>query len=163
MIEQGATVVAVERGAAWVETQRHSACGACAMNKGCGAGLFAKAFGFSSPKLRVVDTRGVTVGDQVVIGIDERALVRGSFAAYMMPVLFMLGFAVMGEFIGGKWFAVESELPTLLSGIAGLCTGLLWLRRYTRRIIDDGRYHPVILQKTGVDTSSACMKAGSWR
>lgn len=162
MIEQNATVVAVEGDAAWVETQRQSACGACAMNKGCGAGLFAKAFGFASPKLRVVATQGVAVGDQVMIGIDERALVRGSFAAYMVPILFMLGFAILSESIITGWFAVESELPTLLSGITGLSTGLLWLRHYTRRIRNDGRYQPVILQRSGADLPSTCVKAGSW-
>jgi len=163
MIEQGATVVAVEGEAAWVETERHSACGACAMNKGCGAGLFAKAFGFVSPKLRVVATQSVTVGDQVVIGIDERALVRGSFAAYMVPILFMLAFAMLGESIFSGWFAVESELPTLLSGITGLSAGLLWLRHYTRRIRNDGRFQPVILQKSGLDLPSGCVKAESWK
>jgi len=162
MIEQNATVVAVEGDAAWVETQRQSACGACAMNKGCGAGLFAKAFGFASPKLRVVATQGVAVGDQVMIGIDERALVRGSFAAYMVPILFMLGFAILSESIITGWFAVESELPTLLSGITGLSVGLLWLRHYTRRIRNDGRYQPVILQRSGADLPSTCVKAGSW-
>ena len=162
MIEQNATVVAVEGDAAWVETQRQSACGACAMNKGCGAGLFAKAFGFASPKLRVVATQGVAVGDQVMIGIDERALVRGSFAAYMVPILFMLGFAILSESIITGWFAVESELPTLLSGITGLSAGLLWLRHYTRRIRNDGRYQPVILQRSGADLPSTCVKAGSW-
>ena len=111
MIEQNATVVAVEGDAAWVETQRQSACGACAMNKGCGAGLFAKAFGFASLKLRVVATQGVAVGDQVMIGIDERALVRGSFAAYMVPILFMLGFAILSESIITGWFAVETLYP----------------------------------------------------
>ena len=132
------------------------------MNKGCGAGLFAKAFGFASPKLRVVATQGVAVGDQVMIGIDERALVRGSFAAYMVPILFMLGFAILSESIITGWFAVESELPTLLSGITGLSVGLLWLRHYTRRIRNDGRYQPVILQRSGADLPSTCVKAGSW-
>jgi sigma-E factor negative regulatory protein RseC len=162
MIEQNATVVAVESNAAWVETQRHSACGACAMNKGCGAGMFAKAFGFKSPQLRVVDTQGIAVGDQVVIGIDERALVRGSFAAYMVPILFMLGFAMLGETFFAEWLAVQSDGLTLSLGIAGLIVGLLWLRRYSRRVGSDSRYQPVILHKGDTYLSSACEKSGSW-
>lgn len=163
MIEQSATVVAIDGDGAWVETQRHTACGACAMNKGCGAGLFAKAFGFAAPRLRVLQKQGVAVGDQVVIGIDERALVRGSFVAYMIPILFMLGFALVGEMVITRGFAVRSELFTMLSGASGFVAGLWWLRRYTRRIRHDDRYQPVILQKVGsIYSSSACIKSESW-
>ena len=161
MIEQGATVVAVEEQTAWVETQRHSACGACAMNKGCGAGTLARAFGFKSPRLRVLNSQGVSVGDQVVIGIDERALVRGSFAAYMMPILFMLGFAMLGESFFAEWLAIKSDVVSLSFGIAGLIVGLLWLSRYNLRVGHDSRYHPVILQKAVTDLPSTCVNARS--
>ena len=103
MIEQIATVVAVKGDSAWVETQRQSACGACSMNKGCGAGLFAKAFGFDSPQLKVTHIQGVEVGDHVVVGIDEQALVRGSFAAYMMPILFTFLFYRMPSGLVVYW------------------------------------------------------------
>ena len=157
MIEQIATVVAVEGDAAWVETRRHGACGACAMNKGCGAGLFARAFGFDSPKLKVTPADDIEVGDRVVIGIDEQALVRGSFAAYMMPILFMLGFAMAGEGITSAWSAkVQVDLVGILSGLLGLSLGLMWLRRHGRRIRRDRRYQPLILHKAGAFASSEC-------
>jgi len=41
MIEETASVVALEDDFAWVETQRKSTCGACAVNKGCGAATLA--------------------------------------------------------------------------------------------------------------------------
>jgi len=162
MIEQIATVVAVEGGAAWVETERQGACGACAMNKGCGAGLFARAFGFDSPKLKVTPADDVEVGDRVVIGIDERALVRGSFAAYMMPILFMLGFAMVGEGMTSAWPATaQTDLVSLLSGSLGLILGLMWLKRHSRHILRDRRYQPLILQRAGAFASPACPKSQS--
>jgi len=160
MIEQIATVVAVKGDSAWVETQRQSACGACSMNKGCGAGLFAKAFGFDSPQLKVTHIQGVEVGDHVVVGIDEQALVRGSFAAYMMPILFMLGFALLGETLFSAWLAVESDFASVLSGMLGLVVGLMWLKRHSRHIDRDRRYQPLILQKAADYASSACLKSG---
>ena len=161
MIEQLATVVAVEDDAAWVETQRRSACGACAMNKGCGAGLFAKAFGFDSPRLKVTNIQGVEAGDQVVIGIDEQALVRGSFAAYMVPILFMLGFAVVGEAMTAAWPVIDSDIVSLISGVVGLTGGLMWLKRHSHRIRHDRRYQPLILKKGADYASSECLKSGS--
>jgi sigma-E factor negative regulatory protein RseC len=163
MIEQIATVVELEGDAAWVETQRHSACGACAMNKGCGAGLLAKAFRFSSPRLKVQHTQDVEVGDRVVIGVDEQALVRGSFAAYIMPILFMLGFALLGEtFFTGMLTTVAPDVVGLLSGMVGLDAGLMWLKRHSQSIGDDRRYQPLILQKAADHLSAACPKSESY-
>lgn len=163
MIEQIATVVELEGDAAWVETQRHSACGACAMNKGCGAGLFAKAFRFSSPRLKVQHTQDIEVGDRVVIGVDEQALVRGSFAAYIMPILFMLGFAMLGEALFADVLtSVAPDVIGLLSGMAGLAAGLMWLKRHSRNIGDDRRYQPLILQKAADHISAACPKSESY-
>jgi sigma-E factor negative regulatory protein RseC len=163
MIEQIATVVELEGDAAWVETQRHSACGACAMNKGCGAGLFAKAFRFSSPRLKVQHTQDIEVGDRVVIGVDEQALVRGSFAAYIMPILFMLGLAMLGEaLLADVLTSVAPDVIGLLSGMAGLAAGLMWLKRYSQSIGDDRRYQPLILQKAADHISAACPETESY-
>jgi sigma-E factor negative regulatory protein RseC len=163
MIEQIATVVELEGDAAWVETQRHSACGACAMNKGCGAGLFAKAFRFGSPRLKVHHAQDLEVGDRVVIGVDEQALVRGSFAAYIMPILFMLGSAMLGETLLAEVLtSVAPDVVGLLSGMVGLAAGLMWLKRHSRSIGDDRRYQPLILQKAADHISTACPKSESY-
>ena len=163
MIEQIATVVELEGDAVWVETQRHSACGACARNKGCGAGLFAKAFRFSSPRLKVQHTQAIEVGDRVVIGVDEQALVRGSFAAYIMPILFMLGFGMLGErLFADVLTSVAPDVIGLMAGMAGLAAGLMWLRRYSQSIGDDRRYQPLILQKVADHVSAACPKSESY-
>jgi len=152
MIEQRATVVAEEGDAVWVETRRDSACGACARNQGCGAVMLAKAFGFASPRLRVPAGEGARLGDRVVIGIDERALVRGSFAAYLAPILFMLGFALLGE-----GALPGSDLLALPFGAAGLGAGLVWMRRYNRRAAADRRFQPVILQKDRDNAPPLCV------
>ena len=106
------------------------------------------------PQLKVMRAGDVDVGDCVVIGIDERALVRGSFAAYMMPILFMLGFALLGEAAMSGWLAaVELDLAGVLAGMAGLAVGLMWLKRHNRRIRDDRRYQPLILHKAADDVA----------
>lgn len=162
MIEQIATVVAVEGGSAWVESQRQSACGACAMNQGCGVGIFARVFGFNSPQLKVTHIEGIEVGDRVVLGIDEQALVRGSFAAYIMPILFMLGFALLGDMLISRWLvALKPDVIVLLSGLIGLFVGLAWLNRHSRRIVRDCRYQPLILHKTADNIYTACRKSES--
>jgi sigma-E factor negative regulatory protein RseC len=155
MIEQIATVTAIEGDSAWVETQRQSACGACAMNKGCGAGLLAKALGFKTPRLKVTHSHDIEVGDSVVIGIDEQALVRGSFVTYMMPILIMLSLSMLGEGITSSWKArLDSDFVGIATGILGLMLGIMWLKRYSARIIHDRRYQPSVIKKISVGVTS---------
>ncbi len=154
MIEQNAIVIELDGATAWVETSRQSICGACAVNKGCGAGVLAKAFGFRSPVLRVLNTPQAEVGEQVVLGIDEQALVRGSLAAYLAPLLSMLLFALGAEALSEAWAPATGEAFTVLAGVIGLVIGFIWLRHHSQRIRVDARYQPVILRRA--DLAAPC-------
>ena len=113
--------------------------------------------------MKVQQTQNIEVGDRVVIGVDERALVRGSFAAYIMPILFMLGFAMLGETLLADVLApVAPDIVGLLSGMVGLAAGLLWLKRHSQSIGNDRRYQPLILQKAADHVSAACLKSESY-
>jgi positive regulator of sigma E activity len=90
-----------------------------------------------------VATAGVRVGDRGMIGIDEGTLVRGASAASATPILFMLGFALLGEAV----VVPGLDRPTLILGALGSGAGLLWLRRYNRRAAGDRHFQPVIPHK----------------
>jgi sigma-E factor negative regulatory protein RseC len=71
----------------------------------------------------VVDnTLGVKVGDQVVVAVEESALVQGSLLMYLLPLLFMFALGIIGEYL----FA--SELLTVLASLLGLSLGMLLVR-----------------------------------
>ena len=97
MIVEQARVVEIAGNSVWVETQRKTVCGNCVASKGCGTGTLSKLFKIRSPRLRVTGTPDVRTGDEVVIGIDEHAIVRGAFAVYTYPLLLMLIFAWLGR------------------------------------------------------------------
>lgn len=143
MIEESARVVAAEDGYAWVETQRRSTCSACSLNKGCGTSVLAKVLGRRQNLLKVLDPVGVGPGEAVVVGLQEAALVRGAAAVYLVPLSAMILAALGAE---GLW---ASEAGTAAAGLAGLGAGLLWVRRYTRRVAADPRFQPVILRRLG--------------
>lgn len=97
MLTETGKVVAIEGDGLWVETLKQSACAKCQAQKGCGQKLlaatsdnmsyvkavFSKEFSQSAGKLWVV-------GDHVTIGIEERALVVGTFLTYLVPLLFLI-------------------------------------------------------------------------
>jgi len=141
VIEQRAFVVTVEQGYAWVETQRQTACGACHINKGCGTAVLAKVLGNRRSRVRAVNAIELREGDQVLIGIEEGALVKGSLAVYIAPLLGMILGAVGGDLAGG------SEGLSILLGILGLTGGFAWLWSYTHGIRTDGQFQPVVLRR----------------
>jgi len=86
MIETQARVLEIESGAALVEPMEPSGCSACGTKGGgCGADRIGQVFTLRSKRYRVLDPRGSKVGEAVVIGVADgavlRAIRRGVFAA----------------------------------------------------------------------------------
>ena len=92
MLEEQATVVAIENSSVWVEVQRKSVCGQCAANKGCGTVVLQKVVGNKRNIFRVIGELPVAVGDSVIIGVNENAVVKGSLIIYAIPIIFMIIF-----------------------------------------------------------------------
>ncbi len=144
MIEETAYVVAAGPDGVWVETQRQSACGQCAARKGCGTAVLSKVLGQKRSRVQVAnpDQAQVRVGDEVVIGIDESALVRGSMAVYLVPLLSFFLFGVLGQTLARQLMLDNSEGLSIIFSLLGLLLGFAWAQRYAR---GDRRYQPVIL------------------
>ncbi len=147
MLEETARVVEVEQDAIWVETQRRSTCGSCSASKGCGTAAISRALGKRRSIVRVLANIPLKAGDEVIIGIRERALVKGSLAVYAVPVGLLLLGALLGELGAQRFLWQSAEAASLILGISGFVAGLLWLRRFTRRIRYDADYQPVVLRK----------------
>lgn len=145
IVTETAEVVAVEDGDAWIETQRKAVCDACAVQKGCGTGIISRMFS-KRARVRVPNTLGARVGERVVIGIDDSALIRASLAVYLMPLVWMMFGAFAGQMIGDalQWTHVEGA--TAASGVLGLFVGLLWLRRHARVSALDRTTQPNLLR-----------------
>lgn len=141
MIEELGRVLSVEPGAVWVETVRQSACGNCQARAGCGQALLHKlSAGSRQGFIRVLSEHRHQVGDQVVIGIPEDAVVLGSVWLYMVPLLALFLFAMLAQSLG------LSE-PAIVAGASlGLAAGLALVRWHGRRHSGDPRFQPHVLR-----------------
>ncbi len=147
MIEETAKVVQCQDDVAWVETNRKSACNSCAMNKGCGTAAISKAFGEKRSRLKVTNSVHAAVGDSVLIGIDESALLAGSFLVYLLPILSLLGFAFLGELMARQLLIENRDLMAILFGLFGLGLSMWWVRLKTSHPEHTNRYQAVILRR----------------
>lgn len=146
MVEEQAIVVSIDQSGVWVETQRQSACGSCAAKKGCGSAALEKMFGNKRNIVRVIGELPVKIGDHVVVGLEEDALVKGSMLVYALPILLIILFGYLGETILSGLLSMNSELASILGAGTGLLISFIWLNRFGLGISKNTRYQPVILR-----------------
>ena len=146
MIEESGRVVAVEGDFAWIESERTSVCGSCAVRKGCGTSAIARVLGQRRTRLRVVNCINARVGDEVVVGISESGLVRGSLAVYAAPLAGLFAGALAGHFAGRQMLATGSDLVAVAGALAGFIAALFWLKRFSRKTEKDAAWQPVVLR-----------------
>lgn len=156
MIEQTAIVVALEGQHAIVEVERQTACGQCAAKKGCGTSVFANWFGERMHRQRALNQIHATVGEHVVVGIEEGALLKMSIMCYLLPLFGMLGMAIFG-----RWLLIQLSLPVndgliLVFVVLGLILGWLPVRKLQHAKGNSADYQPTILKRLpNVNLSSA--------
>jgi sigma-E factor negative regulatory protein RseC len=147
VIEETARVVRVQGRYAWVQTLRRTACEGCGSGSECGVGAVAVGLWRRPLQLRALNGVGVGEGEQVVVGLNEGALVTGSLAVYFIPLVALLGGALLGKVAAEQWGWGGADGWSIASGLVGLGLGLLWTRRFGLRAAADSRYEPVILRR----------------
>lgn len=149
MITEKAIVVAIENNETWIETQRQSACGQCSANKGCGTSVLSKVLGNKLSKMKAINHIDARVGDEVTVGLNESSLLKGAFMTYLLPLLFLFVFALLGQFFS-RIFSLENiELVTIIFSALGFYLGLQKLKSFSKSISGDERFQPVIINISG--------------
>ncbi len=85
------------------------------------------------------NTRIFRVGEQVQIGIDERALLVATLLAYFVPLVLMLLAA------GLSHMAFGSDGLSALAALFGLAIGAWFVRLHARRQQHSALFHPQVL------------------
>ncbi|QSA98345.1 SoxR reducing system RseC family protein [Methylococcus sp. EFPC2] len=137
MIEEEAWVASVENGRVWIEKQRKSACSGCQQT--CASSVTAGLFAAKTVRIPVFTGQPLQVGDKVVVGIRESALVLASARIYLLPLLALIAGALMGKIAGA------TDPFVALAGLAGLVLYLLVFRTFSHT--DSVDLRPVILRK----------------
>ncbi len=146
MIEQSARVISLKQGYAWVEPLSAGGCAGCASaSSSCAS---SGAFKFMRPgheKIYVQNPLHARPGDEVVIGMPTNTLLVYSLFAYLLPLLSMVVFAILGKELF-LLLEMHADLGAILAGATGLFSGLKlagWLAQNTAESSD---VEPVILR-----------------
>jgi len=146
MIEEQAEVVEVNGDQLILQAQTQTACGSCAASKGCGTSVLAKVVGRKFTRIHADNSINAQVGDTVIVGISEDALLQGSMVMYILPIMGMLIFALLADALLAPLLEYR-DLFIAGSGIFGLALGSILAKGYFQRQSSRQRFAPVVLRK----------------
>lgn len=125
---------------ATLEIERKTACGLCGQTRGCGNSIWGKLFAHQSTAFKAQNRINAKVGDSVIVGINEKALLKSAMLLYLLPLATMLIGAILA-----KQF-IATELSAMLGAAAGLGLGFLWVKGHTMSNAYFKLQQPVILR-----------------
>ncbi|MFT5548174.1 MAG: sigma-E factor negative regulatory protein RseC [Candidatus Azotimanducaceae bacterium] len=123
MIKEKATVISRSGDLVEVQMQRQSACSHCEMSQGCGTGAIGRLLGKRSKPVEIKVVQDLQPGDQVEIGLPDKAFLRAGLLIYGMPLLGLFLGLMMAESIGSN-VGLSSDLIAFIFALVGLVLGL---------------------------------------
>ncbi|WP_456404289.1 SoxR reducing system RseC family protein [Thiolapillus sp.] len=146
MLEEEGVVLSVSGSVAEVVAETKSSCGSCSAKSGCGTSLLASLFPQRKRSFRANNTVSAKTGDRVIIGLDESALQIASLLVYLVPLLGLIGGAIIGAWLAPQLAPDAAEPFSIIAGIAGFSLVLLVVRRISPWLSGRGRYQASILR-----------------
>ncbi|MGZ8257730.1 MAG: SoxR reducing system RseC family protein [Methylotenera sp.] len=124
MIEEYAIITGRAGNQAALEIERRTACGLCGQKRGCGNATWGKLLGHTNHTFNAENPINANVGDSVVVGIEERAILSSVFFLYIVPLIGMLIGAVLADML------LNNEFYVILGAISGLVLGFFGVKGY---------------------------------
>jgi sigma-E factor negative regulatory protein RseC len=145
MIEENATVVAIENENITVTSELKSTCSGCKQIDNCGSGQVAKAFPQKQLSLTIKSTMPLQLGDKVTIGLNESALLSSAWQVYLWP---LFGLLIAAWF--GQWLLTNNILAhesfAIIFAIIGGYTGFLVAKRQQNKLENCAELAPKIIR-----------------
>jgi sigma-E factor negative regulatory protein RseC len=129
----------------WTEPDRRATCEHCSASIGCGVAKLTTFFGRRTNRICVPNSMNASLGDEVILGVKEMALLKGTFMVYMLPLLSMLISAVVFNVV-----FINEELTALAAG-CGLFAGFTVVRYFAVREAAHNALKPFMLPRESVD------------
>ncbi|MDO8263709.1 MAG: SoxR reducing system RseC family protein [Gallionella sp.] len=142
MLEGIAQVVEIDGKWAWLVPEQTTSCGSCASASACGAkGIGTTASRLELRRFQLVNDADLRVGERVVVGIRENALLKASITAYVIPLATLLIAGALAQWAAGR------DGVTMAAMFAGLALGLWFARMGAGRLLVRGDLAPRFLRR----------------
>lgn len=123
MIETRVRVLSSEKGISLVEATEQNGCAACATRTSCGISGLGKYFDGRRQPVAIACPPAQS-GDELLVGIAERDLLKVGLYAYLLPAALAVTGAALADGLG------QGDLGSALAAFAGVGLGLLLARQF---------------------------------
>lgn len=152
MIEEYAIVTELINEQATLELERRTACGLCGQKRGCGNAAWGKLLGHNRHAFIADNPVNAKIGDSVLVGINEKAVLNSAFFLYVLPLVGLLIGALLADYFFSNQFYV------MLGAALGLTSGFLWVKghligRNQSGLAYSSAYRAVILRIAEADNA----------
>ncbi|HPE59297.1 MAG: SoxR reducing system RseC family protein [Thiothrix sp.] len=144
MIEQRVKILSIRHGHAVVEPVGKSTCSGCS-SRCSDKAAFSSVRKARQTAFEVLNPLHAKPGEEVVIGMQGHTLVVYSAFAYLLPLLSLIVFAILGQELFTA-LTLNAEAGAVLAGVAGLFSGLRLSGWLALRVTPAEEALPVILR-----------------
>lgn len=157
MIEQHAIILTLEpqtegQPLATIEVVRKTACGICGKTRGCGNAIWGKLFAHKMTAFKAQNNIGAQIGQGVIVGIDESAVMKSALLLYMLPLVTMF----IGAILISQLHA--SDIAGIIGAVIGLIAGYLWVKAHITGRVYYQNQQPKILRLDAEDAQEKIIK-----
>ncbi|PCI20500.1 MAG: hypothetical protein COB62_04555 [Piscirickettsiaceae bacterium] len=145
MIEETATVQSIIGQQITIHTIKQNACGGCKESASCSTSVLAKYFGNKEIELVLTSKLPIKVGDSIVVGLEERALLRLTLFIYLLPIIVMFAFALLGGYLQ-QMLHINNELITIVLALSGLAGSFFCLKHFSGYWFNAQKLNPRVLK-----------------
>jgi sigma-E factor negative regulatory protein RseC len=155
MIEQHAIILTTEASqtegtsVATIEIVRKTACSLCGQTSGCGNAFWGKLFAHKASSFKAQNSINAQVGQSVIVGIDEAAVMRSALILYLVPLATMLVSALLATQI------VATDISAMVGAAIGLVAGYFWVKTHIAGRVYYQNHQPKILR---LDTANSAIE-----
>ncbi len=137
LTEKTAVVTSIDGDFVLLKSNDNDSCGSCSANSSCGS---VKLLNRTAAGFRIHNSLGLKKGDAVVIALATEKLLLGTVLVYLIPLLFLFLFAIVGKLLSG-------EMLSISMGVGGFFLSLLFVRNYLKQSNTTNNFEPTIIRK----------------
>jgi len=152
MVTEEGIITGTTQAMAWVKTVRSKSCESCESKDSCAEGGKSREI-----LVQVENILSAKPGDRVVIGFGTAPMLQLSFVLYILPVIFLIAGAVIGQ----TWapdMNMDESLASILAGLAGFAVSFVVVRLFNNHFANKKKFKPFLVRFARKTEAEACTR-----
>jgi sigma-E factor negative regulatory protein RseC len=140
MATEKGIITKVDSTTAWVTTTKTSGCEGCTSRSSCSV-----LGGGKEMEVEAINNAGAKVGQMVVLSFDTSPLLKATFLLYVVPILFLMVGAVIGDTMA-PLFNFDVSTFSLITGLLFFGLAIIFVKSKGNKLAKKDKYRPKVIR-----------------